>query len=49
MAKTVTVVSGLGSSGEASPRSAAIGWALILGTATLVFVGTLLLKPGKER
>jgi hypothetical protein len=44
MARLVAI-SGVESPGGVSPRSAAIGWALIASCAVVVFVGTLLLRP----
>ena len=32
-----------------SPTAAAIGWTLIIGTTLAIFVGTLMLRPGKGR
>lgn len=46
MSRHVTAISGVGTDDSGlSSRSAAIGWAIVIGTALAVFVGTLALKP----
>ena len=38
-------VRGISGVGELSTPGAALGWTIVIGTAALVFVGTLLLRP----
>ena len=45
----ITALSGVGTAEPSgvSTASAAVGWALIIGTVVAVFVGTLMLRPEK--
>jgi hypothetical protein len=45
----VTAISGIGDDAGLSTRNATIGWAIVIGTALAVFVGTLILKPDGKK